>query len=289
MTILVIGATGQIGSLVVEELTKHGHEVSALTHGRSTRPVPDGVLSVDGDVTDLDFMRGLLPRYTTLFILNPVVPDELTRALLTLDLAAEAGIARVVYFSMINADIFADVPHGSAKFAAERAIERLKLPATILRANYFFQNDLAQKVSLTSLQQYASPIGDVGVTMVDARDIAEIAATELIRRERASNPLPTEILEVVGPETFTGRTMAGLWADVLEKPIRYAGDDLMIFEENTRKHMAGPMAYDMTLMFRSFQRDGMLGAPGAADHIARRLRRPLKTYRAFAVEAAANW
>ncbi len=58
MTILAIGGTGQIGSLVVEELARRGAQVCAL--GTKLRPdgTPSGVDLVTGDVLDVDFMRG---------------------------------------------------------------------------------------------------------------------------------------------------------------------------------------------------------------------------------------
>ncbi len=75
MAILVIGGTGQIGSLVVAALARRGAQVRAL----GTKPPPSGVPSgaelVTGDVLDIDFMRGLLRTVDKVFVLNPAVPD----------------------------------------------------------------------------------------------------------------------------------------------------------------------------------------------------------------------
>ncbi len=60
-----------------------------------------------------------------------------------------------------------------------------------------------QKDALRSRQTYATPVGKVGLTMIDGRDVAEIAALELLRREQSGNPLPAETIELVGPEAFT--------------------------------------------------------------------------------------
>ena len=53
--------------------------------------------------------------------------------------------------------------------------------------------------------------------------------------------------------------------------------------------MPAAMAFDTALMFRGFQRDGMLPSPGAAEAVAAMLGRPLRTYRAFAEEMLAEW
>lgn len=282
MSILVIGSTGTIGSLVVRELARRGAKVSALVH--KTEPkFPRGVTSVTGDVTEPESVRAALKGITTLFLLNPVVADELNRALLTLNLAVEADIKRVVYFSMFHADVFLNCPHASAKYAAELMIERFRIPATILRPNYFFQND-GGPILKTGV--YPMPIGKLGTSMADARDIAEVAALELIRRDTASEPLPRELIEIHGPDTVTGEGAAALWSEVLGRKVTYPGDDLRAAEQRLRQIMPGAMAHDVAEMFRGFHRDGMVAPPGAVDRVTRLLGRPMRTYRDYAEETA---
>jgi uncharacterized protein YbjT (DUF2867 family) len=287
--ILIVGGTGHIGSLVVRALSKCDVQVCALSDASSPDDPPPNVAPVRGDVRDVDFMRALLGKTRTLFLLNPVVPDEMVRALLTINLAAAAGIQRVVYFSMVNADTFGDVPHAAAKYAAERMIAQLGIQATILRPNYFFQNDAAHQKALLDDGVYPMPIGRLGVSMVDTRDIAEVAARELVQREQSPHPLPTETIEIVGPERFTGDSIAKLWSDVLGRSIHYGGDDLAAFEAGARAQFSSSMAYDTALMFRGFHRDGMFGAANAAQRLEAMLGRSLRTYRAFAEEMKSVW
>ena len=68
-------------------------------------------------------MRAALEGVDTLFLLNAAVPDEVTQALLTLDLAREAGVERIVYLSVFNSALFDDVPHFASKHLAERMID----------------------------------------------------------------------------------------------------------------------------------------------------------------------
>ncbi|MBC7801011.1 MAG: NmrA/HSCARG family protein [Gemmatimonadaceae bacterium] len=289
MTILVIGSTGTIGSLVVQQLSERGAVVRAMAKDLDKVRFPAGVTPVKGDLMDVDSMRAALSGVDTLFMLNAVVPDELTQALISLDLARDAGIKRVVYFSVFNGEIFTDVPHFSGKFTVERMIEQFDMPATILRPAYFFQNDIALKPAILDKGLYAMPVGNVGLSMVDARDIAEVAALALLRRENAAAPLPREVIEIVGPDSLTGESLAAIWSDVLGKPIAYAGDDLDVFEKQSRAHIPGWMAYDMRTMVRAFQRDGMVPKTGTVDRLAGLLGRPLRTYRSFAQETAQQW
>lgn len=289
MTILVIGSTGKIGSLVVQNLSERGADVRALAKDTENARFPAGVTPVKGDLMDPTSMRAALSGIDTLFLLNGVVPDELTQALITLDLARDAGIRRVVYFSVFNGEIFTDVPHFSGKYTVERMIEQFDIPATILRPAYFFQNDASLKQAIVDHGAYPMPIGSVGLAMVDARDIAEIAALSLLRREDAEAPLPREVIEIVGPDLLTGDGLARIWSDVLGRPVAYGGDDLDAFETQSRSQIPGWMAYDMRMMVRGFQRDGMVAKPGTVDQLTRLLGRPLRTYRSFAQETVQQW
>lgn len=289
MTILVTGSTGTIGSLVVRQLVGRGAEVRAMVRDPGKANLPAGAVPAKADFLDVDSMRAALSGVRTLFLLNAVVPDELTQALIALDLAREAGIRRVVYFSVLKGDAFTDVPHFSGKHTAERAIERLGLPATVLRPAYFFQNDVAMKDALLGPGVYAMPVGGVGVSMVDARDIAEVAAGALIRREQAADPLPPELIEIAGPDALTGRALASLWSEVIGKPIAYVGDDLDAFEAQNKARMPSWMAHDMRLMVRGFQEHGMQPEPGAGEKLVELLGRPLRRYRDFATETLEAW
>src|SRR4051812_16052966 len=115
MSILVTGATGTIGSLVVQGLVAAGADVKALVRQPGKRSFPAGVTEVVGDLTDVPSLRRALSSVRTLFLLNAVTPDELTQALIALNLAREAGIERIVYLSVIHADKYTNVPHFTSK------------------------------------------------------------------------------------------------------------------------------------------------------------------------------
>ncbi len=275
--------TGTIGTQVVAEIARRGVEVHALVH-EAPAERDDNVIAVRGDTTDMESMRRAMSGMTTLFLLNPVVVDELNRALLMLDLAQEAGIQRVVFFSMFNADTFLDCPHACAKYAAELMIQKFEIPTTILRPNYFFQND----APAATTHEMPMPIGSLGTSMADARDIGEVAAIELIRRDRSPVPLPTEIIEIHGPDVITPQSAVRTWTEVSGHEVTYPGDDLRAFEKRFEKMAPAAIAYDVAGMFRGFQRDGMVAPDGAPERIAAMLGRPMRTYRAFAEEAAAR-
>ena len=287
MTILVTGATGTIGTQVVARLVKRGADMRALVRDPAKAKLPEGVVAVRGDMLDVDAMHSALDGVTTLFLLNAVVPDELTQALITLNLAREAGIERIVYFSVIHSDRYVDVPHFAGKYAVERMIEQMGLKATILRPSYFINNDMSVKDVVIGRGVYPVPVGAKGLAMADVRDIGEIAAIELMRREQSAEPLPLDKLDVVGPDSLTGAGIAAIWSEVLGRPIAYGGGDTAAFEQTMKAFAPGWMAYDMRMMAERFQSEGMTAEPGDVERLTAMLGRPLRSYRDFAAEVAA--
>lgn len=287
MPILVTGATGTIGRQVVQQLVHRGADVRVLVRDPAKATFPAGVTVVQGDLLDVDSLRSALSGVSTLFLLNAVVPDEFTQALIALNLAREAGIDRLVYLSVIHSDVYVNVPHFAGKLGVERMIEQMGFNATILRPAYFIDNDHTIKDVVRGYGVYPMPIGSKGLAMIDTRDIAEIAAIELLRRDQATSPLPLERINLVGPDTLTGADVAAIWSDVLKRPIAYGGDNTAGFEQNLRNVMPSWMAFDMRLMSERFLTDGMRPDAGDVKRLTTILGRPLRSYRDFATEVAA--
>ncbi len=125
MTILVTGATGQVGREVVNQLVQRGADVRAFVRDPSKAELPAGVDVAKGDLLDVDALRSAFQGVTTLFLLNAVTPDEYTQAIVTLNVAREAGIERIVYLSVIHSDRYVNVPHFAGKFGVERMLEAM--------------------------------------------------------------------------------------------------------------------------------------------------------------------
>jgi len=289
MAILVTGSTGTIGTQVLDFLDGHGAEVRALTRSPEKANFPAGVAAVKGDLGDIDSVRAALKGISTLFLLAPNAPDELTQAMLALNAAREAGVKGIVYLSVFKGEDYADVPHFASKVTVERMIHAYDLPATILRPAYFIQNDMRQKDALLGGGVYAMPVGARGISMVDIRDIGEAAANELLRREQAAAPLPSETYELVGPDALTGETLAALWSEILDRPIGYAGDDLEGLEQRLKSFGPAWLAYDMKLMMRRYQDDGAVATDDDLVRLTALLGHPPRSYRDFAQAATAGW
>jgi uncharacterized protein YbjT (DUF2867 family) len=289
MSILVTGSTGTVGSKVVALLAERGAEVTAFVRDPAKARFPSGVRIAKGDLMNVASVRAAMAETRTLFLLNAVTPDEVSQALIGLNVAREAGVERIVYFSVIHADRYTTVPHFTGKYTAERMIEHTGLAATILRPAYFMDNDAALKDAISGAGVYPMPIGAKGLAMVDTRDLAEIAAHELLRRDRSKTPLPPTTLDVVGPDALTGTSVAAIWSEVLGKPVAYGGDDTAAFERTVAARAPDWMAFDMRMMAEGFLAEGMRAAEGDEARMIQMLGRPPRSYRAFATETAERW
>lgn len=288
MSILVTGATGTIGSLIIDGLAKAGAEVKALVRQPGKRQFPAGVAEVTADLTDIASMRAALSSVRTLFLINAVTPDEVTQALVALNLAREAGIERIVYLSVIHADKFTNVPHFTGKHTVERMIESHDISATILRPAYFMQNDLMVQQTIQNYSVYPMPIGSAGVSMIDTRDIADIAVAELLRRDRAPSALERVTLDLTGPQPLTGASVAQIWSSALGREVNYGGDDVVAFEGQLTSYGPAWLAYDMRLMMSGIQTFGMHSADGTTEQLQSIIGHPLRTYEDFVRETLAR-
>ncbi|MGC0992112.1 NmrA family transcriptional regulator [Pantoea agglomerans] len=123
--------------------------------------------------------------------------------------------------------------------------------------------------------------------MVDTRDIAEVAAIELIRRDQAGEELPVETLNLVGPDTLTGEEAAA-WQQPLGRPVIYGGDNPDAFEANMAEFMPRWMAYEMRLMAERYASDRMLPQEGDRVRLVTLPGRPLHNYRDFITALASQ-
>jgi uncharacterized protein YbjT (DUF2867 family) len=231
MKILVTGGTGKVGSEVIKELVKRSVSVRALVRKQeASTTLPEGVEVFLGDLLDPVAVRKALDGVDKLYLLNAVVPDELTQGLIAFDLAKKLKLEQIVYHSVFKVEEFKDVPHFASKLAIENALREFDLPFTIIRPNYFFQNDVSLKDVLMKASMYPMPLGTPGVSAVDTRDIAEAAAIALM-----SDGHLGKAYNLNGPEILSGKKVASIWSGLLGKEIRYPGEDLDSFEEQMRQ------------------------------------------------------
>ncbi|MBO0721184.1 MAG: NmrA family NAD(P)-binding protein [Blastocatellia bacterium] len=285
MKVLVIGGRGLVGSELVKELRKRGAGVRILARNLDgSESAPAGVEMVRGDLLDPASVEKAFDGVDKLFLLNAVVADELTQGLIAYDLAKKMKLKQVVYLSVFKVESFKDVPHFAAKLAIENALREFDLPFTIIRPNYFFQNDMSLEESLTKAAIYPMPLGNEGVSAVDIRDIAESAAIALTTEGHHG-----KTYNLNGPDVLSGPKVAAIWSELLGRNIQYAGHDMNAFEQQMRERMPSWMAFDIRIMFQSFLERGFTASDSDIEIVTNLLGHPPRRYKDFAREIAQNW
>src|SRR5450755_899942 len=283
MKILVTGGTGRVGSEVVKELQKRKADIRLLVR-KNDAPTPTGVETVIGDLLDPVSVAKAMDGVDKLYLLNAVLPDELTQGLIAYDLAKKLKLRQVVYHSVFRVEHFKDVPHFASKLAIESALREFDVPFTVIRPNYFAQNDATLKDALTKTGIYPMPLGQVGISAVDIRDIAEAAAIAL-----TSDGHFGKTYNLNGPEVLSGPKMASIWSGLLGRKIRYSGDDMDAFEEQMRKQAPSWSAFDIRMMFEGYLERGFVAEDGDLETLTQLLGHPPRRYEDFAAETAVNW
>jgi uncharacterized protein YbjT (DUF2867 family) len=285
MKILVIGGTGGVGSHVVRELLHRRVNPVVLTRSaEKAKSLPAGVEGVVGDLLDPATVRSVFKSADGVFMITAVSTTETHEGLMAVNGAGMAGVKRFVYMSVHNVDQAPHLPHFGAKLPIEAALKKSGIPYTILRPNNFFQNDYWFQEALLQYGVYPQPMGDVGLSRVDVRDIAEVAAIALTASGHEG-----QTYNVVGPKVQTGKSTSEIWSRVLGKTIVYGGNDLDAWEEQSLSRLPAWMVFDFRLMYEFFQKYGLKATPADVDNMARLLGRAPRSFEDFAMETARTW
>ncbi|TDV57222.1 nuclear transport factor 2 family protein [Actinophytocola oryzae] len=182
MTILVTGATGNIGRHVVTGLRERGATVRAMSRS-------SGHGTTAGDLTRPDTLHDALSDVDSVFLLWPFLSaegiDEVLRVI-----ARHAR--RVVYVSALSAE------HGGVWSDVEAAIRRSGLEWTFLRPGGFATNTLEWVPAIRAGRPARLPYPEAGRSLVHERDIADIAVLALTEDGHVG-----ETYALTGPEVLT--------------------------------------------------------------------------------------
>jgi uncharacterized protein YbjT (DUF2867 family) len=283
MNVLVLGGTGTVGSHVAGELVRKGADVSVLTRD-GKKPVPAGARPAVGDLLDPETIRTAFRGRDAVFLLTALGTAECHEGLMAVNGCRLGGVKKVVFLSIHRVDEAPHLPHFGAKLPIETAIKASGIPFTILRPNNFYQNDYWYKDVMLGYDVYPQPFGDVGLSRVDVRDIAEVGALAL-----TTDKTRNETVNLVGPEILTGTGTAETWGEVLGRKIAYGGNDLDAWEKASLAFMPAFAVFDFRLMYQFFQEKGL---KATAQDVARQtelLGHPPRRFEDFAAETARAW
>jgi uncharacterized protein YbjT (DUF2867 family) len=216
--ILVTGATGNIGSRIVEALAAQGVPCTAFVRDttKAAGRLPATVPLVVGDFADRAGIHAALDGIDAVLLSSGNDPRQVDYECNVIDAVATTCRCPLVKISSVGAE-----PGSPAAFVdwhgrSEAHLVDSGLAATVLRANFFMTNLLSAADSIRQGGPLAAPAGDARIAMVDPDDIAACAVIALTTPGHEGRAY-----ELTGPEALTYADVAATLSEVLAQPIDF--------------------------------------------------------------------
>jgi uncharacterized protein YbjT (DUF2867 family) len=216
--IVVTGATGNIGSRVVRQLSAAAVPCRAFVRdaAKAAAVLGDDVPVAVGDFADPASLRPAVEGADAVVLSSGNDPRQVDFEANVIDVVAGTARCPMVKLSSVGAD-----PASPAAFVAwhgrsEAHLTASGLPATVLRASFFMSNLFAAADSISHGGPLAAPAGDAHIAMVDPRDIAACVVAVVTGSGHRGR-----IYELTGPEALTYAQVAETLGGVLGRRVEF--------------------------------------------------------------------
>lgn len=218
-TILITGATGNIGTELSKQVSEQGVPFRAMVRsGKDVQTLSElpGAEVVIGDFNDPASLETALNGIERAFLLTPSSEQAEAQQRRFVEVAQRAGVRHIIKLSQLAADAHSPVRFLRYHAAVEQAIRESGMAFTFLRPNLFMQGLLNFKDSIASQGKFFAAIGDATVSVVDVRDIATVAAITLTETGHQG-----KTYTLTGPQALTHADMAGYLSTALHKSVTF--------------------------------------------------------------------
>jgi len=218
LTILITGATGNIGRELTKQLAEQSVPFRALV--RSSKGADAVVLlggeAVVGDFDDAESIEAALQGVDRTFLLTNSSEHSEVQQGTFVDVAKRVGVKHIVKLSQWAADPNSPVRFLRYHAAVETKIRESGIAYTFLRPNLFMQGLLAFRETIVAQDKFFAAAGDARISAVDVRDIAAVAAAALTEmgHERRT-------YDLTGPEALTHNEMAQKLSKAVGREIQF--------------------------------------------------------------------
>jgi uncharacterized protein YbjT (DUF2867 family) len=215
MTFLLIGSTGQVGSIVARNLRSGGHRVRALVRDRdaAAAKLGPGIEYVRGDLDDPVTLPGALKGVEAAYLATAPAQEMVRREGDFIDAAAAAGLPRIVELSVIGTDV--SVPMFKFHQDIEAKIASSGIPATVLRPSGFYSSLLFSAEAIRA-GILPSAAGDGSHPWIDHADVADVATAVLL-----DAGYDGQVLKMTGPRALSFDDAAAALERALGKPVAH--------------------------------------------------------------------
>jgi len=215
-TVLVTGATGTVGRDVAKLLSKKGAAVRAgvRDQAKARQRFDDDIALTTFDFENEGSFAAALDGVEKVFLLPPLLPNQVELTNAFVDAAKRAGIRRIVKLSVIGIDDAPQFTFGKWHAANEQHIRESGLAFTFLRPNSFMQNFITYFPPRNG--SIYLPWGNGTASFVDTRDIASVAAEVL-----TSDGHEEKIYTLTGPAALGIADVARILSEAVGRKFKY--------------------------------------------------------------------
>jgi uncharacterized protein YbjT (DUF2867 family) len=257
--ILITGSTGTIGRELLARMARAGVPVRAMTRNPEGAVAAARAQGLDADPA-IEWASGDLAAPATLaraldgveraFLLSTAEPRQAELQGNFIAAARAAGVRHVVKVSALGAGADALFPSGRLHAETERQLEASGLAFTHLRPHFFMQNLLKGAASIRAEDKLFAPMADARISLMDARDVAAVAAAVLLEGSRHEG----QSYELTGPEALSFADLAAHLSEATGRPITYVAVSPEAAQKVLQQRSMPPWLIDTILgLYASFR------------------------------------
>ncbi len=280
-SVLVTGATGNVGSGVARELAGPGVAVRAFTWDPDrARSLLGGQVDVVSD--DLGALELAVKGVDQVFLASPNHPRQLAWETSVIDAATAAGVRRIVKLSAIGAEVGSPLAFWDAHGRIEARLSTAAPTAVVLRPAFYMSGLLAAAAGVQQTSRLFLPAGEAKVAMIDASDVAAVAVSILTR-----DGDDCRTYRLTGAEALTFADVAAQLSDAVGRPI----DFVDVPDEAAHGAMVGAgmppwLANNLVTLFGLIRAGALAETTGDVRQVLDREPRP---FAAFAADHASSF
>jgi uncharacterized protein YbjT (DUF2867 family) len=213
MTVLVTGATGNVGSAVIRELLERGAAVRAFVRGSAAK-LPDGVERAVGDFEDVSSIRAALAGVDRVFLASADGPRKVEHETAVIDSAADAEL--IVKASTLGARAGSPLKPFDWNGRIEAHLRDSAAPWVVLASAFYMTNLLAAADPVRAQGILPAPAADGRIAMIDPRDVGAVAASVL-----TGTGHDRRTYRLTGPAAIGYHDVASALASATGAPVHY--------------------------------------------------------------------
>jgi uncharacterized protein YbjT (DUF2867 family) len=215
LKVLVTGATGNTGSLLVPVLLRENVDVRIFVRDEAkAKPLQDlGAEVVTGDLDEPATILPAVKNVDKIYLLTWNGEMQLQQAENVINAAKYEGMPHIVRHSMWGSENSRIIKQG---YKIEEILKSSGLPWTLLKPTFYMQNTIMAAQTITSNGTIYWDMKDGKLGMIDVRDIAD-AALAVITGEGYEG----QEFILTGPEAISFNDVAEIFSKVLDKEVKY--------------------------------------------------------------------